>query len=170
MTFTNSLKQGWKTEFCLSCVVDGKTYAKDTIKFEQKLDCKDSLTKLKEVSKSVIEYSGKDSIGDWSKFFKNSDEKICPITSCKVLKAGCKESSKKLEMKENFKLFAKTTKEDNGWNETVCIECKNGESNFYQTITFDKFEVQQTRNCKKALILSKTKPTIEKLTENYDKT
>ena len=92
----------------------------------------------------TVEFSSPLEQATWETFFTNSDPVTCPITSCKILKAGCLEENltSKLEVKEITKFFAKSTSEDDGWEETACIECKNGDSELHQKITFDGFKVK----------------------------
>ena len=67
--------------------------------------------------------------GDWKTLFKNEDEIICPITDCKVLNVGCKEDLvlSRIKVKEVSNIYFGSTLVDEGWDEKVCIQCKNGE-------------------------------------------
>lgn len=76
-----------------------------------------------EVEKKVIEYSGSLELGDWKTFFTNNDETVCPITSCMIMKTGCTEEYllSKIKVNETLNINAETTKEDDGWEDEICI-------------------------------------------------
>lgn len=63
----------------------------------QKVGCSDSLSKKNEKIAKTIEFNGEEELADWKIFFKNNDEVVCPITSCKIMKPGCKEEKSEKE-------------------------------------------------------------------------
>jgi len=81
------------------------------------------------------------------------------------MKPGCLEANKTsaIKVSETSKFLAKSMIVTDGWDETACIECKTGETEKYQTITFEGFRVIQTLDCKKSLIEKVPRPIIEKI-------
>ena len=83
------------------------------------------------------------------------------------MKLGCtQEFLESRLLVKDFKIVANSTIEDGGWNQTVCIQCSNGDTQQHQTIDYDNFKVIQTRNCKTSLVSKKYDIAVK--IENYD--
>ena len=94
-------------------------------------------------STKVVSSSG------WKDFFFNNDPRgDCPPDSsvtCKLLKPGCIEPyTGLLTIDPATGKIESPQDEDNGYNETVCIQCTNGDGSI---INKDNWNVEQTSNC-----------------------
>ena len=87
---------GWKELICYSCSNGYQTITIDNVDVEQKGKCFTSLGVMASAKKEqVVAFNRTDEyveIGQgFTSFFSNQDDQMCPITSCKLLRKGCKE-------------------------------------------------------------------------------
>ena len=68
-------------------------------------------------------------MGNWKDFFKNENEKDCPVKACKILAVGCmsgNQENSKITVTPSNDFKIESTNVENGWTEKLCMECNNG--------------------------------------------
>lgn len=86
---------GYAENVCVECSNKMQSIQRKVLKVKQTDKCITSLTAAgNELPDPILEFSveihAKRITEGWSSFFTNSDESMCPITKCSLLKAGCK--------------------------------------------------------------------------------
>ena len=155
ITYKSDEVEGYERDFTIECSNEAKSESV-THSMKQFFRCHDRLS-LKTGNDltmySVMKYENTihyGVVGDAQalQFDNKNEDGKCPITSCSLFQAGCKDPWTDPLIKLSGTQILSQVNELYGWNHKLCIRCTNG-NNVYprQTIEYDNYRVQQQSKC-----------------------
>jgi len=153
---------GYVEHLCVQCTNGGKGYPRqiigwDNFRVQLPSICTRSMIANPTAPTALITYNHDDAVaGDqvysngFEKFFINNEKKLCPVTTCKLLKKGCATAwdggdGNNIQMAATAP-WAVTIKDNtfDGYGASeMCVECDNE----YQKIYYDNVQIKQTARC-----------------------